>query len=204
MSRAVVLDTNVLVAAALKPGSDIADILELVLLRRAPAHVCPSIVADYREVLNRPRLRPKGLPPAWLPRLLQIAFQEAEPAPWPLQGPDLDDLVFLALAKEIGAVLVTGNQADFPPQIREGVIVMSPTACLGQIPGQGRRTRCGCALRAPPTSPRRGIRRLAGRLTGHRYLRSPPGAGLTAGATATAAQAVRRHTTSTAVVHRQR
>lgn len=134
MSRAVVLDTNILVSAALRPGSDIARILERVLLRQAPIHVCPSIVAEYREVLSRPRLRPTGLPPAWLPRLMQIAFLEPEPAPWPLQGPDADDLVFLALAKAAGAVLVTGNQAHFPLEIRDDVKVMTPREYLGRIP----------------------------------------------------------------------
>jgi predicted nucleic acid-binding protein len=188
VSRAVVLDTNILVSAALKPGSDIARILERVLLRQAPMYVCPSIVAEYQEVLNRPKLRPnrllkndasppgrdgqvrdkdagsarssatgatedavsrrpvrsggrgfdlqqppKGLPPGWLPRLLQIAFHEPEPAPWPLEGPDPDDLVFLALAKASGAVLVTGNQAHFPAEIRDGVRVMSPLEYLGQM-----------------------------------------------------------------------
>jgi predicted nucleic acid-binding protein len=133
MSRAVVLDTNILVSAALRPGSDIARILERVLLRQAPVYVCPSMVAEYREVLNRPRFRPRGLPPAWLPRLLQIAFHEPAPEPWSLEGPDPDDLVSLALAKAIGAVLVTGNLAGFPPEIRGGVIVMSPSEYLGQI-----------------------------------------------------------------------
>ena len=126
MSRALVLDTNVLVSAALKPESDLARIVEKVLLRQAPLYVCPSIVTEYREVLNRPKFRPKGLPPAWLPRLLQVAFHEAEPAPWPLKGPDPDDLVFLALAKATGAVLVTGNLGHFPEAIREGVAVCTP------------------------------------------------------------------------------
>ena len=133
MSRAVVLDTNVLVSAALRPGSDIARILERVLLRQAPVHVCPSVAAEYREVLNRPRFRPQGLPPAWLPRVLQIACHEPEPEPWPLEGPNPDDLVSLALAKASGAVLVTGNIADFPTEIRGGVIVVSPPEYLGQI-----------------------------------------------------------------------
>jgi hypothetical protein len=84
-------------------------------------------------VLNRPRFRPKGFPPAWLPRLLQIAFHEREPEPWPLEGSDSDDPVFLALGKAIGAVLVTGNHADFPTEIRDGVIVMGPSEYLGQI-----------------------------------------------------------------------
>ena len=134
MSRAVVLDTNILVSATLKPGSDIARILELALLGRAPVYVCPSIVAEYKEVLNRPKLRPKGSPPIWLPRLLQIAFHEPDPVQWPLEGPDPDDLVFLALAHAIGAVLITGNQAHFPSEIRDGVNVMSPLEYLGQIP----------------------------------------------------------------------
>ncbi|HQL49379.1 MAG: tRNA(fMet)-specific endonuclease VapC [Acidobacteria bacterium ADurb.Bin340] len=126
MSRALVLDTNVLVSAALKPESDLARIVEKVLLRQAPLYVCPSIVAEYREVLNRPKFRPKGLPPAWLPRLLQVAFHEPEPAPWPLEGLDPDDLVFLGLAKATGAVLVTGNLGHFPEAIREGVVVYTP------------------------------------------------------------------------------
>jgi hypothetical protein len=43
-------------------------------------------------------------------------------------------LVFLALANAGGAVLVTGNLADFPMEIRGGVIVMSPSEYLPQIP----------------------------------------------------------------------
>jgi predicted nucleic acid-binding protein len=130
MSRAVVLDTNVLVSAALKPGSDLARIVERALLRQMPLHVCPSIVDEYREVLHRPKFRNKGLPPSWFARLLQVAFHEPEPRPWPLPGPDEDDLVFLALAKASGAALVTGNQAHYPEAIRDGVLVLSPADYL--------------------------------------------------------------------------
>jgi predicted nucleic acid-binding protein len=130
VSRALVLDTNVLVSAALKPESDLACIVEHVLLGQAPLHVCPSIVLEYREVLNRPKFRPRGLPPAWLVRLLQVAFHEPEPARWPLAGPDDYDLVFLSLAKASGAVLVSRNLAHFPSGIRDGVLVLSPADYL--------------------------------------------------------------------------
>ena len=130
MSRAVVLDTNLLVSAALKPDSDLARIVERVLLRQAPIHVCPAIVAEYHEVLNRPKFRPKGLPLGWLPRLLQVAFHEPEPVPWPIKGPDPDDLVFLALAKATGAALVTGNLAHFPEAVRDVVVVLTPADYL--------------------------------------------------------------------------
>jgi predicted nucleic acid-binding protein len=130
MSRALVLDTNILVPAALKPESDLARIVERVLLRQVPIYVCPSIVLEYREVLNRSKFRPKGFPPTWFPRLLQVAFHEPEPAAWPLDGPDRDDLVFLSLAKASGAVLVSGNLTHFPEAIRDRVLVMSPAAYL--------------------------------------------------------------------------
>lgn len=133
MSRALVLDTNVLVSAALKPESDLAQIVERVLLRQVPIYVCPSIVLEYREVLNRPKFRPKGFPPTWLPRVLQVAFHEPEPASWPLDGPDKDDLVFLSLAKASGAVLVSGNLAHYSETILDGVIVLSPAAYLAGV-----------------------------------------------------------------------
>lgn len=88
---------------------------------------------EYREVLNRPKLRPKGFPPTWLPRLLQVAFHEPEPASWLLDGPDKDDLVFLSLAKVSGAVLVSGNLAHFPETIRDGVLILSPAAYLAGV-----------------------------------------------------------------------
>ena len=69
--------------------------------------------------------------------LLQVAFHEAEPAPWPLEGPDPDDLVFLALAKATGAVLVTGNLGHFPEAIREGVAVCTPGEYFRQCPPKG-------------------------------------------------------------------
>lgn len=67
MSPALVLDTNVLVSAALEPERDAARIVERVLLRQVPLHVCPSIVAEFHEVLSRPKFRDRGFPPSWLP-----------------------------------------------------------------------------------------------------------------------------------------
>jgi len=55
-----------------------------------------------------------------------VAFHEPEPAPWSLPGPDSDDLVFLALAKVTGALLVTGNLRHYPESIRAGVRVCPP------------------------------------------------------------------------------
>jgi hypothetical protein len=56
--------------------------------------------------------------------------QAADPDPWPLVGPDPDDLIFPALARHTGATLVTGNPADFPEAIRQGAQVMGPREYL--------------------------------------------------------------------------
>jgi hypothetical protein len=46
-AKALVLDTDILGSAALKPESPLASIVERVLLRQAPLHVCASVVAEY-------------------------------------------------------------------------------------------------------------------------------------------------------------
>jgi len=68
-----------------------------------------------------------GITPPWFKLLLEQAHHlAADPDLWPLAGPDSDDLVFLALAERTGAVLVTGNLADFPEAIRQEVQVLGP------------------------------------------------------------------------------
>lgn len=124
------LDTNILVSARIKPGSALSTLVEAALLRRMPVHVCPAVVQEYREVLGRPKFQRLGPWEPWLDRLLMVAFRNPDPAPWPHPGPDPDDLVFLALAKAVGALLVTGNLADFPARIRDGVRVLSPSEYL--------------------------------------------------------------------------
>ena len=96
---------------------------------RDPRHGAP-------ETRQRQRANPGARAASAGARLrlpLQIAFHEREAEPWPLEGPDSDDPVFPALGKAIGAVLVTGNHADFPTEIGDGVIVMGPSEYLGQI-----------------------------------------------------------------------
>jgi predicted nucleic acid-binding protein len=130
LSRAVVLDTTILVSAWHKPGSSLSRIVEAAVLRTMPVHVCPAVVEEYRDVLSRPKFQKLGPWKPWLERLLMVAFRNQDPAPWPHPGPDPDDLVFLALAKATGGTLVTGNLADFPEAIRGGVPVLSPADYL--------------------------------------------------------------------------
>ncbi len=130
MNSSVILDTNILVSAGLRWGSAPSQVLERVLLLEAPAFVCPAITDEYAGTLANPKFQKHGFPPPWVDAFLMAAYHHPDPSPWPLQGPDPDDLVFLALAKATQAVLVTGNTKDFPVKIRGGVTVMTPRQWL--------------------------------------------------------------------------
>lgn len=56
MSRLrVVIDTNVLISAALKPSGRQALVMELVALRAVEMFISEPILAEYREVFSRPK-----------------------------------------------------------------------------------------------------------------------------------------------------
>ena len=129
MSRLIVLDTNVLISAAISDRGPPNAIVSLALQREILLLSCPAIVDEYYEVFRRPKFKKLGFPPFWLSVLLQQALHRPQdPDPWPIAGPDPDDLVFLALAK--GNILVTGNIKDFPKSIRLEVQVVTPAEYL--------------------------------------------------------------------------
>src|SRR5260370_42101724 len=70
----LVLDTNVLVAAALKPDGLQRTVILLAITKPARLYVSDAILSEYREVLSRPELRiRKGL----RQQLLQIIGSRA-------------------------------------------------------------------------------------------------------------------------------
>jgi putative PIN family toxin of toxin-antitoxin system len=138
MSVLVVLDTNVIVSAGIKPTGPPARIVDAALSGAIVPVVCPVIAAEYMEVVNRPRFKRWTFPPRWLNALIAGAHHvDQDLAPWPSVGPDPDDLVFLSLAHRTGAVLVSGNLADVPPGIRHGVEVMSSAAYIQHLESLG-------------------------------------------------------------------
>lgn len=131
MNHSLVLDTNVLVSAAIHLDGPPGLLVQAILRQELACFTCPGVVEEYWDVLIRPKFARLGFPPPWFEPLLEEARHLDADAPgWPLEGPDPDDLVFLAWAHHTGAVLVTGNLADYPEAILQGVPVMSPRAYL--------------------------------------------------------------------------
>jgi uncharacterized protein len=137
--RLVVLDTNVVVSAGIKPeGIPAKLVMDWVLEGQVQVVTSPRIVAEYREVARRAKFLRYKFPPEWLEFLIEESLHLPEPDPWPLTGPDPSDAPFLAIAHAAGAWLVTGNLKHFPASFRGGVNVVSPAEYLAHLTAASR------------------------------------------------------------------
>lgn len=111
----VVLDTNVIVSAVLKPAGAEAAVVELVGRRLLQIVVTSEILNEYRGVLSRPTLH---LDPARVASMLDLIAQEAitvSPGKRLAVSHDESDNRFLECAEDGSAdYLVTGNKRHFP------------------------------------------------------------------------------------------
>ncbi|MFZ0814345.1 MAG: putative toxin-antitoxin system toxin component, PIN family [Candidatus Sulfotelmatobacter sp.] len=111
----LVIDTNVLISAAIKPSGLQRTVLLLALTKPARLYISRLILQEYAEVLPRPELHiPRGLRQQFL-QLIKNRSHIVAP-PWRLDiAHDPDDNMFLECADTAGAdYLVTGNQKHFP------------------------------------------------------------------------------------------
>lgn len=132
--RLLVLDTNIIVSAGIKPGSAPAKlVMDWALDGQIQVVTSPWVVSEYREVVRRTKFRRYGFPPHWLEFLIEESLRLPDPATWVKRGPDTHDMPFLALAHVAGAWLVTGNLKHFPETVRNGVTVLSPAEYLAHL-----------------------------------------------------------------------
>ena len=128
----IVLDTNVVVSGLLQAQGNPAQVLALVL--SGAIQICHDkrILAEYAEVLARPRFKfdPKRVREV-LNKIETDGLAVDAAGESNLNLPDPDDEPFLAVALAASAdFLVTGNLADYPPDKRRGCAVVSPAAFL--------------------------------------------------------------------------
>jgi putative PIN family toxin of toxin-antitoxin system len=135
--RLVVLDTNVIVSAAIHPAGPPAKIVAgLVLSGKIHTVTSPRVAAEYREVFRRAKFHRYGFPPLWLEYLIEESMRLPDPGSWPSICPDPKNTPFIALAHAAGAWLVTGNLKHFPDPVRNGVTVVAPAYYLANLRGE--------------------------------------------------------------------
>ena len=122
----LVIDTNILVSAALKPVGLQRTILLLATTRPATLYVSEAIFAEYREVLARPELKIRRGLRQQLLQLLRSRSHPVKPSRALQVTKDPDDNKFLECADAAGAdYLVTGNPRHFPRFWKKTKIITS-------------------------------------------------------------------------------
>jgi putative PIN family toxin of toxin-antitoxin system len=111
----LVIDTNVVVSAALKPEGLQRTVVLLAMTKPARWYVSEPILEEYRTVLARPQLKiRKSLRQQFL-QLIKNHAHVVAPSRLGQVTSDPDDNMFIECADRTrGDYLVTGNQRHFP------------------------------------------------------------------------------------------
>ncbi|MBX3217195.1 MAG: putative toxin-antitoxin system toxin component, PIN family [Labilithrix sp.] len=129
----VVVDTNVIVSALLKPGS-VPDHALAAIWEHATVLYDRRVADEYRDVLARPKLRAidRGRADALIATLRERGVDLGEVPAWTGAMTDEDDRVFVevALAGRADAI-VTGNLRDYPTGL--GFEVLPPATLLARL-----------------------------------------------------------------------
>jgi putative PIN family toxin of toxin-antitoxin system len=122
----LVLDTNIIVSAALKPDGLQQTVFLLSITKPARLYATSEILLEYRDVLSRPELRiRKGVQQQFL-QLIKARIHLVFPSHQLHVTTDPDDNIFLECADAAKAdYLVTGNQRHFPKFWKKTKIISS-------------------------------------------------------------------------------
>lgn len=130
-----VIDTNVLISAALTTGGTCDRIVRAAVDGRISLAWSTPILAEYRAVLSRPKFK---FSPAVVFPLLSVFAPSHQVMPGAAADlPDPDDGIFLATAMATSdQILATGNGAHFPAELCAPVQVLSAAEALQRLPGR--------------------------------------------------------------------
>ena len=129
----IVVDTNVIVSAIIKPFSESAQILNLILSGKLKLVYDSRIIIEHEEVLKRDKF---SFDSKHIDSIITQIKEEGVPIdPLPVNEniPDRDDIVFLEVAISSNAnFIVTGNKKHFPKSKYRNLKVVSPAEFLDE------------------------------------------------------------------------
>jgi putative PIN family toxin of toxin-antitoxin system len=122
----LVIDTNIVVSAALRPDGLQRTVLLLALTKPARIYVSDKILAEYEAVLARREFKISQGLQLQLLQLIKNRAQLVRPAYALAVAKDPDDDRFLECADAARAdYLITGNRRHFPPFWKKTKIITS-------------------------------------------------------------------------------
>jgi uncharacterized protein len=122
----LVIDTNVLISAAIKPAGLQRTVLLLAITKPARLYLSESILDEYRRVLGRPELMIRRGLQRQLLQLIKNRAHTVAPRRRLAVTRDPDDNMFLECADAARAdYLITGNQRHFPKFWKQTKVITS-------------------------------------------------------------------------------
>jgi putative PIN family toxin of toxin-antitoxin system len=127
----IVLDTNVFVSGLLTPFGSSGEIVRMVFSDELTVCIDARILAEYRDVLHRPKFKFNQDHIGILLDFIKQYGQFTSSLPLKNRLPDPDDEPFLEVAIA-GRVkfLVTGNRKHYPASVFKGINIFSPSEFL--------------------------------------------------------------------------
>ena len=125
----VVIDTNIVISAAISPFGNPANILDMILDGEIQMYYSDGIMNEYIDVLSRPRLQIAANLQFYIIKGLTrmgICINQTV-STFPL--PDESDRIFYDTAKDSGAVLITGNTKHYPTES----FIMTPSDFMAML-----------------------------------------------------------------------
>ena len=131
MSLLLVIDTNVLVSAALKPSGACGELLRRIIALDCVIHVDERIRREYREVLSRPHFKLNAAAVDAFFAAIADRFLDVHAPTLEVELIDISDRPFVEVAIAKQADIVTGNRKHFPATLP--VRVLSPAELLAEL-----------------------------------------------------------------------
>jgi len=125
----VVIDTNVIVSAALSELGKPAKIVNLALDKVISPFYSQQIMNEYIKVLARPHFKISSEKRQYLIDGIEMVGSLYAPKVSNIPLPDKNDRVFYDLATEVGAIIITGNTKHYPAE----KFIMTPNEFLSLI-----------------------------------------------------------------------
>lgn len=116
----IVIDTNIIVSAFISPNGNAEKVLKSILPNKN-IMICynEDIMKEYTEVLGREKFKKYGFESkrekinSVLSKIVETG-KIVNPVKSTIPLPDEKDRIFYDTAKESNAILITGNEKDFP------------------------------------------------------------------------------------------
>jgi len=130
----VVIDTNIVISAALSPSGKCAKIVEIIAENEEiQLFYNGEILFEYKEVLSRKHLRIADKIQKGIIESIKKVGIKLEPSPSEISLPDESDRIFYDTALAAGATLITGNKKHYPAEY----FIMLPAEFLKLINKHG-------------------------------------------------------------------